>query len=99
MVALLRLEKQVTGSKIVGAVALFKVPPQTTGLVHPFALAFVLSKDLADRSSVLPEGPERQGEQCLAGGQWKSMQGARGCCTQLAECGQADTEQVFCREN
>ena len=55
-----------------GAVALSKVPPQATGLVHPFAFVLVLSEDLAshgtepvgvvlraDRSSALPEGPER----------------------------------------
>ena len=95
MVVLLGLEQPVTGGKVVGAVALFKVPPQATGLVHPFALAFVLSKDLADRSSVLPEGPERQGARCLAEGRWQSMQGARGCRTQLAKCGQADIEQVL----
>ena len=33
--------------KISGAVALSKVPPQATGLVHPFASVFVLLKDLA----------------------------------------------------
>ena len=86
MVVLLGLEQPVTGGKVVGAVALFKVPPQATELVHLFAFAFVLSKDLAShgtepvgivlhfgRSSALPKGPERQGARCPARGCWQSM--------------------------
>ena len=42
MVALLRLEGQIIGGKVVGAVALSKVPPQVTGLVHPFAFVFII---------------------------------------------------------
>ena len=52
MVVLLRLKWPVVGSRVVGAVALFEVPPQAARLVHPFAFAFALPEDLAGHDTI-----------------------------------------------
>ena len=54
------------------------------------------ASDVANLSNGRPRvGPGRQGAQCPAGGQCQFLQGARGCRTQLAKRGKANTEQIL----